>query len=198
MRKWQQMTIAAVATFSVAQAFAVSKQDYQNELNEILKIGPATELKINVHGKVSTDLDRSLSDLYHSNQLQPFWIENGKPSKRAEDIISVLEGAGSHGLVPTDYYVDWINEYKDSKDVADLVRLDVLLSMGMMHYVADQREGRIKPREIDPVLFESASDEEIDWSTLREAAFGASDMKAFLEQQAPPFLQYRELQKKMN
>jgi len=201
MRRWQQMTIAAaiaaVAILSVAQAFAATKQDYQNEFIEILEIGPATELKINVHGKVSADLDRSLSDLYHSNELQPFWIENGKPSKRAEDIISTLEDAGSHGLVATDYYVDWINAYKEGNSVADLVRLDVLLSMGMMHYVADQREGRIKPREIDPVLFESASDEEIDWSTLRQAAFGASDMKAFLEQQAPPFLQYRELQKKL-
>jgi len=198
MRKWQHTAIAAAVIFSSVQAFAATKQDYQNELIEILEIGPASELKINVHGKVSTDLDRSLSDLYHSNELQPFWIENGKPSKRAKDIISVLEDAGSHGLVPTDYYVDWISEYKDSNNIADLVRLDVLLSMGMMHYVADQREGRIKPREIDPVLFESASDEEIDWSSLREAAFGASDMKAFLQQQAPPFLQYRELQKKLS
>ncbi|MGB5282446.1 MAG: hypothetical protein WBN37_14115, partial [Arenicellales bacterium] len=125
MRKWQQITIAAViaavATFSVAQAFAATKQDYQNEFIEILEIGPATELKINVHGKVSADLDGSLSDLYHSNELQPFWIENGKPSKRAEDIISALENAGSHGLVPTDYYVDWINAYKEGNSVADLV-----------------------------------------------------------------------------
>ena len=183
--------------FSSAQSFAASKQDYQNEFVEILEIGPASELKINVHGKSAADIDKSLSDIYHSNGLQPFWIENGKPSQRAKDIISVLEDAGSHGLVPDDYYVDWINEYKDGKDVADLVRLDVLLSMGMMHYVADQREGRIKPREIDPVLFESASDEEVDWIALRDAAFGASDMKNFLEQQAPPFPQYHKLQEKM-
>jgi murein L,D-transpeptidase YcbB/YkuD len=201
MRKWLDTTIAAAivttALFSSVQSFAASKQDYQNEFVEILEIGPASELKINVHGKSAADIDKSLSDIYHSNGLQPFWIENGKPSQRAKDIISVLEDAGSHGLVPDDYYVDWINEYKDGKDVADLVRLDVLLSMGMMHYVADQREGRIKPREIDPVLFESASDEEVDWVALREAAFGAKDMKNFLEQQAPPFPQYRKLQEKM-
>ena len=201
MRKWLDTTIAAAivttAMFSSAQSFAASKQDYHNEFAEILEIGPASELKINVHGKSAADIDGSLSDIYHSNGLQPFWIENGKPSKRAKDIISVLEDAGSHGLVPNDYYVDWINEYKDGKDVADLVRLDVLLSMGMMHYVADQREGRIKPREIDPVLFESASDEEVDWVALREAAFGASDMKDFLEQQAPPFPQYHKLREKM-
>ena len=201
MRKWQHTTIAAaiaaVVICSSTQAFAASKQDYQNEFIEILEIGPATELKINVHGKNSAEIDRNLSDIYHSNELQPFWIENGKSSKRARDIISVLEDAGSHGLVPNDYYLDWINEYRDSKNTADLVRLDVLLSIGMMRYVADQREGRIKPREIDPVLFESASDEEIDWVALRDAAFGATDMKAFLEQQAPSFIQYRELQKKM-
>lgn len=201
MRKWQYTAIAAAiaapAMLSSTSSAAASTEDYQNEFIEILEIGPASELKINVHGKRSAEIDKNLTDIYHNNGLQPFWIENGKASKRANDIIRVLEDAGSHGLVPTDYYVDWINEYKDSNNTADLVRLDVLLSIGMMRYVADQREGRIKPREIDPVLFESASDEEIDWSALREAAFGASDMKAFLDQQVPPFLQYRELQKKM-
>ena len=106
MRKWIYTTIAAAivttAMFSSAQSFAASKQEYQNEFVEILEIGPASELKINVHGKSAADIDKSLSDIYHSNGLQPFWIENGKPSKRARDIISVLEDAGSHGLVPDD------------------------------------------------------------------------------------------------
>jgi murein L,D-transpeptidase YcbB/YkuD len=130
--------------------------------------------------------------------LQPFWIEGGKPSQRATDIISILEQANSHGLDPNDYFVNRINQYINDRTTAELVRLDILLSMGMMHYVADQREGRKQPREIDPKLFDTASDVEVNWSELRQEAFGAPDMKVFLEQQAPPFLQYRELQKKLS
>ena len=201
MRKWQHkiiaITVAGVFMFSSASSFAVSNEEYQNAFIELLEAGPATYLDLNVHGRSSTDIDISLTDIYHSNGLQPFWIEKGKPSQRALDIISVLGDAKNHGLHPNSYFLDGIVQYTESKSAADLVRLDVLLSLGMMRYVADQREGRILPREIDPVLFESASDDKVDWVALREMAFGSTDMKAFLEQQAPPFLQYQQLQKKM-
>ena len=202
MRKWQHATIAAVVAgavmFSPASIFAATKDEYQNAFIEFLEIGPATELNLEAHGKNPADINKSLAEIYHSNGLQPFWIENGKPSQRAADIISVLADAESHGLVPFTYFVDLINYYKDRRDTADLVRLDILLTLGMLRYVADQREGRKAPREIDPVLFESARDVELDLVSLRQAAFEAPDMKAFLEQQAPPFLQYRELQKKLS
>ncbi|MEA1890865.1 MAG: L,D-transpeptidase family protein [Pseudomonadota bacterium] len=201
MRKWQHTTIAVMAAgiliFSSTQCFAAAKDEYQNAFIEFLEIGPATELNLIGHGKSPADINKSLTEIYHSNGLQPFWIENGKPSQRAADIISVLADAESQGLDPFSYFVDLINYYKDSKDTADLVRLDILLSLGMMRFVADQREGRKAPREIDPVLFDSARDVELDLVSLRQAAFEAPDMKAFLAQQAPPFLQYRKLQKKL-
>ena len=202
MRKWQHTSlvtaVAGLLFFNTSNSFAASKQDYQNEFIKVLEVGPASDLKVNAHGRSAADIDRSLSDIYHGNMLQPFWIEDGKPSQRAADIISILEDAGSHGLDPADYFVDRIHQYINDRSTADLVRLDILLSMGMMRYVADQHEGRKQPREIDPELFDTASDVEVNWTALRQAAFEAPDMKAFLQQQAPPFLQYRELQKKLS
>ena len=55
----------------------------------------------------------------------------------------------------------------------------------------------MEPHEVDPELFATARDVEVDWDVLRQTAFEATDMKAFLDQQAPPFPQYRELQKKL-
>jgi murein L,D-transpeptidase YcbB/YkuD len=124
-------------------------------------------------------------------------MRNGKLSSRAADILAVLKDAQSHGLDPSSYFVDKIHQYWDSKDTTGLVRLDILLTLGMMRYVADQREGRMEPREVDPELFAAARDVEVDWNLLMQTAFEAPDMKAFLGQQAPPFLQYRELQKKL-
>jgi murein L,D-transpeptidase YcbB/YkuD len=129
--------------------------------------------------------------------LQPFWIENNKPSSRADDIVSVLKDAERHGLNPASYFVHKIDQYWESRDVTGLVRLDIYLTLGMMLYVADQREGRMEPRKLDPKLFASARDVEVDWEALREKAFESPDMKAFMEQQAPPFLQYSKLQKKL-
>ena len=76
------------------------------------------------------------------------------------------------------------------------MRLDILLTLGMIRYVADQQEGRMEPREVDPKLFASARDVEVDWDALRKMAFEASDMKAFLEQQAPPFPAIRRIAEK--
>ncbi len=201
MGKWQQVTIAVMVLSSLvfcSNSYADSGEVYQNAFIEHLDLGPASALNIEAHGRSSADIDNKLTEIYHGNGLQPFWIKDGMPSSRAVDIISVLDDAESHGLDSANYLADKIHKYWDSKDATGLVRLDILLTMGMMRYVADQREGRIAPREIDPVLFETAHDAEVDWAALMQVAFETLNMKAFLEQQAPPALQYRELRKKLS
>jgi len=199
MKRWQLASIAilvlAALIFCSTPGNAVSENAYQNVFIEHLEMGPATYLNINAHGKIAADIDKRLTEIYHGNKLQPFWIEDGKPGPRAADILAVLKDSESHGLNPSGYFVDKIHQYWNSKDTTGLVRLDILLTLGMMRYVADQREGRMEPRALDPKLFAGARDVEVDWNILRETAFKAPDMKAFLAQQAPTFPQYRELQK---
>jgi len=150
-------------------------------------MGPATYLKIDVHGKTAADIDKRLSELYYDNGLYPFWIEDGTPGSRAADMLAVLDEAGNHGLDPADYFADRIHSYWGSTETTDLVRLDILLTLGMMRYVADQREGRLEPRSVDPELFAASRDVAVDWDTLRKEAFTATDMRDFLEKQVPPF-----------
>jgi murein L,D-transpeptidase YcbB/YkuD len=189
--------VVGILIFCSAHGKAASKDAYQNALVELLAMGPATYLKISVHGKTAADIDKRLTDLYHTNGLQPFWIEDDKPGPRGADILAVLQDAESHGLDPAGYFVDKIRRYWESSDTAGLVRLDILLTLGMMRYVADQQEGRMEPREVDSALFASARDAEVDWDALRQMALEAPGMKAFLEQQAPPYPQYPELRKKL-
>ena len=201
MRVWQRLTLAFMVLWALAlystHSYATSRDAYQNVFIEYLQLGPATYLKVNAHGKQAADIDSRLSEIYYGNELQPFWVRDGKPSPRAADILAVLEDAQSHGLDPASYFVDRIRKFWDSKDTAGLVRLDILLTLGMMRYVADQREGRMAPRDVDPELFAAARDAEVDWDVLRQAAFEAPDMKAFLDQQAPPYPQYPALQGKL-
>ena len=87
--------------------------------------------------------------------------------------------------------------YWNRTETTDLVRLDILLTLGMMRYVADQREGRMEPRSVDPELFATSRDLAVDQDALRKEAFAATDMRAFLEKQAPPFPQYGQLRQKL-
>jgi murein L,D-transpeptidase YcbB/YkuD len=160
-------------------------------------MGPATYLGISAHGRDSAVIDARIAELYHANDLQPFWIEDGKPGQRAVAIRAALADAGSHGLDPASYFVDKIDKIWDSKDITGLVRLDILLTLGMLRYAADQREGRMEPREVDPKLFAAARDVEVDWEALKQAAFTSPDMNTFLAQQAPSYGQYAALQAKL-
>jgi murein L,D-transpeptidase YcbB/YkuD len=191
------LLLVGVLMVHSAPGIAAPDDTYQSVFIEHLEMGPATYLNIDAHGKTAADIDKRLTELYHGNGLQPFWIVDGKPGPRAAETLAVLEDAESQGLVPNDYFVDRIHQYWGSKDTTGLVRLDILLTLGMMRYVVDQREGRIEPHKADAKLFATARDVDVDWDALRKTAFEAPDMKAFLEQQAPPFQQYGELRKKL-
>lgn len=190
------VVIATLLVHAVPGA-ALSNNSYQNAIIEHLEMGPATYLELDAHGYTPAEIDEKLADLYTGNKLQPFWVKDGQPSPRAADTLAVLEAAKVHGLDPADYFIDKIHKYWDGKSTTAVVRRDILLTLGMMRYVADQQEGRMEPHKIDPELFASSRDVEVDWGPLMKTAFEAPDMSSFLAQQAPPFLQYSELMKKL-
>ena len=98
MVRWQRATFAVMVLGAlivyVAHSYAASEDAYKNVFIEHLEMGPATYLNINVHGKNAADIDKRLTEIYYGNELQPFWIEDGKPGPRAADILAVLQDAG--------------------------------------------------------------------------------------------------------
>jgi len=191
---------ACLLTFAVmytAMTAVAEVQDFQQVCIELLEAGPARYLQLQAHGRSAAEIDTLLADMYHANGLKPYWLDGDSPSDRAKGILAVLDDAASQGLDPDDYFTGMIHDYWKRRDVAGLVRLDILLSLGMMRYVADQREGRLVVHEIDPKLFATARNAEVDWRQLFQEAFAAKDMKQFLDEQAPPFRQYVWLMKKL-
>lgn len=191
------MIVLAAWTMWLPLGSAAQGSTYEKAFADNLNMGPAASLKLRAHGRSSEDIDKLLIQIYRSNGLQPFWIKDGGPSQAGADIYEVLSDADKHGLNPASYLVSNIKQFWNSTDTADLVKLDIILTLGMMLYVADQREGRLQPRQLDPELFATASDVEVDWKALLKTAFKNPDMKRFLADQAPPFPQYSHLQKKL-
>jgi murein L,D-transpeptidase YcbB/YkuD len=174
---------------------AVDNPDFASTLIEQLEYKPARHLGVQGHGMDADRVDEILSEAYHSSGLKPFWVQPDGPGERAKIIFDTLKASKLHGLNPNMYYVDKIEKYWKRRDAVGLVRLDILLTLGLRGYVCDMREGRIEPRKVDPKLFSTARDVEFDFDALREQALSATDMTAFLNHQAPPFLQYQSLVK---
>ena len=175
-----------------------SKGDGRQELMlHNLQLKPAAALNLSIHGITAAEIDEKLSAIYQRNNYQPFWIENGRIGQRAHAIREVLLKSGEHGLKQGDYLLSNIKQFWNSADLSSLFRLDIILTLAMIRYVADQREGRLQPRMIDPVLFATASDVSVNWPLLLNQAFRAQDMHSFLTAQEPPFEQYRLLKKKL-
>jgi murein L,D-transpeptidase YcbB/YkuD len=142
-------------------------------------------------------IDRKLNQFYHERDMKPLWVAADGPTGKAGILLTVFVAADTQGLNPNDYYVGQIKRYWDKKDAETLARLELLLTLALGDYAADLVEGRRQPRQIDPDLFATARDNEIDSATLVEQAVAAPDLTAFLEELAPPFLQYRGLRDKL-
>lgn len=198
MDEWKRRSIliCMVVAFFLLVPGGVCAASYQSFLAEYLELGPAKNLNVAAHGRTTAEVDQGLKKIYHQNNLQPFWIKDGKPGPRAQAIRAVLKDAVSHGLNPDDYFVSNIEQFWNSRDDSELARLDLLLSLGMVLYVADQQEGRMEPHLANPILFASARGATLNLDILAQG-FKEPDMKLYMEAQAPQFLQYQKMRKKL-
>jgi len=134
---------------------------------------------------------------YHERDMQPLWTAGDGPNPSAVILHEALAAAESHGLNPSDYYIGQIDRYWNAKDALSLARLELLLTLAITDFVSDMSGGRRRPREIDPELFPTARENDVDPVDLVQRCLACVDLKAFLEDQAPPFTQYRELRAKL-
>ena len=183
------------AVSGTSELFAIDDKTFQAAFIEQLGYGPAKYLGIEEHGMSADEIDQAFSEHYHENGLQPFWVSADGPGKRAQAILEALKASHSHGLKPENYHMDQIDEYWNSSDAAGLSRLDILLSLALRGYVGDMREGSIEPSKVDSKLFASARTAAVDFRSLKEQVLAAKDMKAFLDAQVPPFVQYHKLRR---
>jgi murein L,D-transpeptidase YcbB/YkuD len=147
--------------------------------------------------RIPSEFDPRLTRLYHERDMKPYWVAPAGPGPNALTLRSVLAAADSQGLNPLDYAVDEVERLWDRRDADGLARLELLLTMELGVYASDLVEGRHQPRDFDPALFPTACDCELDTPALLERALAAPDLRAFLEEQAPPFAQYRGLRDKL-
>jgi murein L,D-transpeptidase YcbB/YkuD len=142
-------------------------------------------------------IQRRLLEFYRERGMQPVWTTQDGPNGLAATLRQALVTADTQGLEPADYSVGQIGRYWEARDAPRLARLELLLTLSLADYVADLVEGRRAPRLIDPKLFPTARDTEFDPAALIRTCLACGDLGFFLDDQAPPFTQYRELRLKL-
>jgi murein L,D-transpeptidase YcbB/YkuD len=91
--------------------------------------------------------------LYQRRDYQPLWVDAAEATARIGTVVSALRDAGSHGLDPAPYHAEAIARRLPPADPERAAELELLVSDGLMLYVADLHGGRAAPllrgREID-------------------------------------------------
>lgn len=132
-----------------------------------------------------------LRRFYTRRDHRPVWFEAGALAGRGWAALSVLGGAFEEGLDPEKYFFGPIQARVSSLDAERAVQLELLISAGLLGYVADVASGRLEPKASDPELF--AYPDPPDPVATLEAALRAPDLADALAQLAPPHADYRRL-----
>jgi murein L,D-transpeptidase YcbB/YkuD len=188
------LSVLALAGAAVClKAGAFDPWDLQDAIDRQIHRSPAELMDLPGHAALPSRINPKLLRLYHDRDMRPYWVSAAGPNLRAEILRSVLAAADSQGLNPADYAIDQIDRAWDRRGVESLARLELLLTLELGEYTSDLVEGRHQPRDFDPKVFPTACDCDLDEADLVEKSLAAADFKAFLEEQAPPFPQYRGL-----
>ncbi|MGK9233181.1 L,D-transpeptidase family protein [Inquilinus limosus] len=135
---------------------------------------------------------KDVRELYAGRGWFPLWIDfDGRLDPRVQPILARLAEAREEGLVPSDYYVEPLQELIRSADADDVVAAEILLSAAVMRYGVDVHAGRLAPREIDKTF--DITPKPVDRAALATAASMLPDPDAFLADLAPKHKLYQQL-----
>ncbi len=176
---------------------AVSPAQINSALSEELSRYPEELLGLDWYDVDSNNQEKWLTAVYHGLGIHPLWVDNNGPTDQAKLIFTALQSVDVDGMHPDDYGVVKIASLWESRTADHLARLDIDLTLGLLGYIHDMREGRLAPRLLYPQLFNQAGDMGFDPLRAMFEARHNSDMAAYLTGLVPGHRHYRALKKEL-
>jgi murein L,D-transpeptidase YcbB/YkuD len=132
--------------------------------------------------------------LYASRGDAPVWLVGQEISPAGRAAIGELLAAGDQGLAPADYDAATLDGLArglphPSWNALALARFDLLLSIGLIRYLDDLREGRARPATFG----EGRPPPALDLAAGVASAAAADSMPGLTAALRPPLAQYRNL-----
>ncbi len=138
-----------------------------------------------------------LATVYNGLGIHPLWVTEDGPTEQGRHIFDVLGNAEADGLNTGDYGVDSITSLWQGRTASQLAMLDLNLSLGLLTFIYDMREGRLAPRLQNPKLFDQAGCVIFDPLTSLSRARNADDITGYLTGLAPSHHHYRVLKEQL-
>ncbi|NLD54752.1 MAG: L,D-transpeptidase family protein [Burkholderiaceae bacterium] len=138
-----------------------------------------------------------LQAVYRENRGRLLWAEGYRPGAAVPLLHAVLAAASRHGLDPAEYRSEWIAgelaAWRDGRidGPQAIARLDVTMTLALLRYLSDLRDGRAAQRQISgtwqpaPALSSEAM--------LAAAARDADALRRLLDRAAPGYPDYHRL-----
>lgn len=137
-----------------------------------------------------------LSRYYAENGHEPLWVEDGRLSLRAAELIERIGRADEVGLDPTRYQTPRPDLGRAGPAMAgDLAAAELALSTAAIAYAADARAGRIDPADLAPEI--TADPQRPDPVAVLRALAGSDRPADRLEAYNPRHPGFRALREKL-
>jgi murein L,D-transpeptidase YcbB/YkuD len=143
-----------------------------------------------------SDYRSQLASFYRPSGFTLAWVQGGKPTTQAVELIRVLQDADREGLRAEDYdasrWADRLTLMNGPHEEAAEARFDVALTVCVMRYLSDLQVGRINPQHLG---FEfDNSQEKLDLPQfVRYGLVNGSNLRSEAAEVEPPFEGYRRL-----
>ncbi len=183
--------------YSTTVFAAVSPDQINMALSQELNKYPEELIGLDWYDAGMKCQDQWLTAVYHGLGIHPLWVNENGPTGQAEHIFAALKSADDDGLNPSDYGVHRIASAWRSRTAAQLARLDIDLTLGLLAFIYDMREGRLAPRLQNLKLFDQAGCVIFDPIASISEARNATDMATYLAGLAPDHRHYRVLKQQL-
>lgn len=96
----------------------------------------------------AVEMDSMLAAFYRRRWGRPAWVDSGRISAQAAELVAVLARAEEDGLEPGDYGLPGLAILLQSEPVLELTRIDSLLTRGYLTFAAELTGGRVRPETV--------------------------------------------------
>lgn len=174
-------------------AHTATKDEFLSALTRQLNCYPLQMVNMNQQEIAITDDELCLATVYTAIGMQPLWVTEKGPGRKAAVILEFLKNADREGLEPSDYNVQGIEALWQSVKPDDLAQLETNLTMNLIKYAHDVSFGRILPFATDPKLFAEAGERHFKPVLIIEQARAAENFARYLEDLPPAHHYYVSL-----
>lgn len=133
---------------------------------------------------------------YKAGNFKPQWFDGGHLTSKANDVLKLLAASADEGFVPKNYLPEVLPSFENAEasvgdDAAKQARLDVGLTVAVLHYARHMAAGQFEPNRLS--LYNDMKPDAGNPDDTLKAVFASVDPIAYLKELAPKHPQYTVL-----